>query len=426
MAGERQARIFAVGVNHRSGSTSLRERLFVDHDMMPRFYERLARRSVSQAVVLSTCDRVEIQGADSEPETAVDAVRDIMMASSGVAPVALDAGLYAKFDEDAVRHVFAVAASLDSQVIGEPQVLGQVKEGHRLAAAAGMVGRELEWLLQTAYGVAKRVRTETAIGERAVSLASAAVEIARDLHGSLDDRSLLIIGLGDVGDLMAQQLRASGIGRVSMTGLERRVADEAHAIGAHFLPFDELAGGLARADIVVSAAGLGRYLVDEAIAAAALRARRRRPMLFLDGGVPADIEPEVHALDGAYVYTLDDLERVAHEGRQQRVALSSDAWRIVDEELEAWRVGRAERNAVPAVVALRRRFEDVRRDILAARPGIDAEEATRLLVNRLLHEPSLALRDIAAGRMAVQGESTEDLVRRLFALGSENGTETDE
>lgn len=421
MTADRPDRIFAVGVNHRTGSVALRDRLFVDEAMLPRVYERFAAGGIRQAVVLSTCDRVEVQGAAADPEGAAGVVREVLAALGGVERETLDAGLYARYDDEAVRHIFAVAASLDSQVIGEPQVLGQVKEGHRMASAAGMVGRELEGVLQAAYAAAKRVRSETAIGVRAVSLAAAAVEIARELHGALDHCPVLLLGLGEVGDLIVQQLRASGVERVSLTGPERRTESEARVIGAHFLPFEDLAAGLARADIVVSAAGLGRYLVDAGHVARALRERRRRPMLFLDGGVPADIEPGVHDLDGAFVYTLDDLERVAHEGRMQRVALAGDAWRIVEEAVAAWRADQAEREAVPAVVALRERFEAARREILDGRPGLDAEEATRLLINRLLHEPSTVLRELAAAGAA--GADTEvatrleTMVRRIFGLG---------
>jgi glutamyl-tRNA reductase len=425
MSPEKPARIFALGVNHRSGSAFLRDRLFLDEARTEDFYRRLATGSIRQAVVLSTCDRVEVQGADPDPARAVETIRDLLAAAGGLEADALKEELYIKTDEAAVRHVFAVAASLDSQIIGEPQVLGQVKTGHRAARSAGLMGPELDDLLQAAYATAKRVRTETTIGARGVSIASVATQVARDLHGRLEDVSVLAVGLGEIGDLIVQQLRAGGVSRVELTGPERRVETEARHSGAHFLAYDELDAGLARADVVVSAAGFGRYVIDSDKVRNALRRRRQRPILFIDGGIPLDVEPDVHGLDGAFVYTLDDLERVAMEGRREREAVSMEAWRIVDEAAEIWRVARTAREAAPTVVALRRRFENIREEVLAANGEADAGEATRLLINRLLHDPSIAISALAAGKDGASLE-TERLVRHLFALeGDEESEEED-
>jgi glutamyl-tRNA reductase len=421
MSPENPARVFAVGVNHKSGSAFLRDRLFVDEEMLPEFYGRLARESIGQAIVLSTCDRVEIQGAHPDPERAVSVIHEFFKRIGGSDAEMLDHALYAYFDDAAVRHIMAVASSLDSQVIGEPQVLGQIKEAHRHAGAAGMVGHEMDDVLQLAYGAAKRVRRETSIGERAVSIASAAVQIAQDIHGDLRERNTLIVGLGEIGDLIVRQLKAAGAHRISLTGPGRRTEREALAQGFHFLPFDDLAGGLARADITVSAAGLGRFLVGKGMVDQALRERRRRPMLFLDGGLPADVEPDVHDSDGAFVYTLDDLEQVAQRGRQEREAVAKEAWEIVDREVERWRAGHNVKAVVPTLVALRSKFDLAREEILASRPEIDAHEATRLLVNRLLHAPTRALRNLA--EQGAEKDTGEMLVRRLFALDKDDGTE---
>lgn len=412
-----RARPFAIGATHRSSTIELRDRLFVDEGAAPALYERLAAAGVGQAIVLSTCDRVEVQGMAEAPEAAIDAVRRIFAGRLGEDPSTIADHLECFADDAAAKRIFAVAASLESQVIGEPQVLGQVKEGHRLAARHGMVGPDLEALLQAAYGAAKRVRTETPIAERSVTLASGAVQIARDLHGDLSECTGLIVGLGDMGDLIGGQLRLSGLGRTILTGLSRRTESEARRLGCHFVPFDDLDAALVEADIVVTAAGTGRYLITAEAIERALQRRRRRPMLVIDGGVPGDVDPAVDRLDGAYVYSLDDLERVAQEGRANREAAAATAWRIVESEVAAWRRGRAERDAVPAVVALRRHFEAMRDEVLSADPTLGAEEATRRLVNRLLHNPSEALRTLAAG-----GGGPDDaaamhrLVRRLFGL----------
>ena len=418
MSPDKPARVFAVGVNHRSGTAFLRDRLFVDEEMLPGVYGRLARGGIRQAVILSTCDRIEIQGADAEPERAVDLVRDVFKDAASGEEETLENAVYTHFDTAAVRHIMAVASSLDSQIVGEPQVLGQVREAHRHATAAGMSGHDLDNVLQAAYTTAKRVRSETSIGERAVSIASAAVQIAEDLHGALIERSVLIVGLGEIADLIVRQLRAAGIERILMTGPGRRAEREASALGFHFVPFERLGEGLVRADIAVTALGLGRYLVEPAMVSDALRERRRRPMLFLDGGVPADVDPDVHDIDDAFVYSLDDLERVALQGRQEREAVATEAWQIVDSEVEKWHAGRAVREFVPTLVSLRERFDAARFEILTDRPGIDANEATRLLVNRLLHTPTLALREMTGDRESKV--AAQRLVNRLFRLDLED------
>ena len=373
MAPEQPARIFAVGVNHKSGSAFLRDRLFIDEDMQPGVYARLKDQGVAQAVILSTCDRVEFQEPRRGSEQAVDILRGLLNEFGGDVTQTLDRSIYTYVDEAAVRHVFAVASSLDSQIIGEPQVLGQVREGHRAASAAGMVGRELGQLFQAAYGC-ERVRSETTIGKRAVSIASAAAQIAGDIYGDLKDIGVLVIGLGEIADLIVQQLKAAGAGQIALTGNGRRAEREAQALGYHYLPMEELDQGLVRADITVTAAGLGKYLVEIEAVDRALRSRRYRPMLFLDGGLPNDIEPGVHDLGDAFVYTLDDLEQVAQQGRMQREAVAREA-DGVDAEIARWTAALAAREATPAVVALRAHFENLRQDVLTEQPHVSADEA---------------------------------------------------
>jgi glutamyl-tRNA reductase len=408
---------FVVGATRSSSTLALRDRLFMDEAAAPDFYRRLTEAGVTQAIMLSTCDRVEVHGMAEVPAAAIEAVREILAARAGEDPGEIAPQLETMTDDEAVRRIFAVAASLESQVIGESQVLGQVKEGHRLAGRHGMVGPALESLLQAAYAAAKRVRNETEIAERSVTLASGAVQIARDLHGDLSGSTGLILGLGDMGDLIGGQLRLAGLGGTILTGPSRRTEAEARRMGCNFVPFEELEDALADADIVVTAAGTGRFLITVEAMERALRRRKRRPVLIVDGGVPADVEPAVHDLDGAFVYTLDDLEQVAREGRANREAAAAEAWKIVEAEADAWRRSRAERDAVPTLVSLRNRFEAIRDEILAADPNADAAEATRRLVKRLLHRPSEALRELAA-ETGDEGEkqAAARMVSRLFGL----------
>ncbi len=417
MSAQGDARIFAVGANHRSSGALLRDRLFIDDAMVPRTLDRLRDAGLSQAIVLSTCDRIEIQGVHPEAERMATVIRDDFCATSNVGGDEITDQSYAHYDDTALRHIFAVAASLDSQVIGEPQVLGQVRAAHRLSADCGMMGPEFEAVLQAAYSVAKRVRTETQITRRPVSIASAAAQVAQDLHGDLSRCRALIIGLGEIGELIHDHMRQAGLRDTAMTGPSQRVESAARRAGLHFAPFEDLAAEVALSDIVVSAAGTGRRIVTAALVETALRERRRRPILFLDGGVPQDMEAALERHDGAYLYSLDDLEQVALEGRTQREEASADAWRLIDEGVAAWQRRQAERDAVPSVVALREHFEQVRQGVLAENPDAGPEEVTRLLVNRLLHRPSTALRDLAAaeeGGSSVSRNQAERLLGRLF------------
>lgn len=418
---------FVVGATHRSSTLALRDRLFIDEAAAPDFYRRLKEAGVAQAIMLSTCDRVEVQGMAEVPDAAIEAVRVVLAARAGEDPGEIASQFETLTGDKAVRRIFAVAASLESQVIGETQVLGQVKEGHRLAAMNGMVGPALESLLQAAYAAAKRVRNETEIGERSVTLASGAVQIARDLHGDLSGSAGLILGLGDMGDLIGGQLRLAGLARTVLTGPSRRTEAEARRMGCNFVPFEELEDALVDADIVVTATGTGRSMITVETMEQVLIRRKRRPVLILDSGVPADVEPAVHELDGAFVYTLDDLERVAREGRANREAAAADAWKIVEAEAEAWRRSLAEREAVPTLISLRGSFEAMREDILAAYPNADAAEATRRLVNRLLHRPSETLRKLAAET----GDEPEKqaivrIMARLFGLPDAGGGNEDD
>ena len=411
-----EKRPVVVGFSHRSSPAPLREQLFVADDEMTGFLADLRASGVSQVVMLSTCDRIEAQAMAGDAGAFAETFLRILGSRCGLA--ASEIGRHAVFlsGPEALRHVFAVAASLESQVVGEPQVLGQVKEAHRRARDAGLIGPELDTVLQAAYAAAKRVRSETAIGERPVTLASAAVQVARDVHGDLAASTTLLIGAGDMGELLLEHLRAAGIKRLLVAGPNpARAAEIARTVKGHLADFEPLAATLAEADIVVTAAGTGRFLIGCSDAAEALRLRRRRSMLFIDLGVPADIDPTIEKLDGAFRYDMDDLERVALSGRVSREEAASEAWAIVDAELQAFARDRAGRSAGPAITALRRHFEEHRARVLVEAGG-DAARATELLINRLLHDPSEALRRLASDADPERRREVERLIAELFGL----------
>ena len=410
-------RHFVIGANEMSSTAAVRDRLFVGEDLTAEFLDRLRGGGLNQAVLLSTCARTEVQGVHDDPEAATHHVTDIFARHAGVNVEDLVPQLYAKEDEDAVRHIFAVVSALDSPVIGEPQVAGQVRECHRLARAAGMVGPELDLVLGAAYSTAKRVRTETSVGERPVSMAAAAVDLARNVHGDLSRCSALMIVAGDMGELIVERLLAAGLGRLVVTStVDARAKMAARRYTCHHAPIDKLGALIADADIVVSSLGTGEYTISADVVSAALAARRQKPIFLVDAAIPGDIHPGVDGLDGAFRYDLDDLERVAMQGRASRDAAAAEAYEIVDTEVEGFFRRVAGRSAAPVVSAMRSHFEAVRAEVLAEKAGASADEATRLLINRLLHHPSRTLRTMAEQDEADKG-ATERLLRRLFRLG---------
>lgn len=407
-------RFVVIGANHRSASLSLRDQLFVDDAGAGDFLTRLKAKGLHEALVLSTCDRVEVWASHHDDDTAAQLVAEAFGERAGLGAAALAGQLYSLSGAQAVRHGFAVASALDSLVIGEPHVAGQVKTAHRLARDAGTCGPELEAVLQAAFAAAKRVRSETHIGEGPVSIAAAAVQLAHDLHGELSGCSGLVVGAGDMGELVAESLLAAGLSRLTITAPRASRAEAlAQALNAHVVPFDQLKDALAAADVVVASTGGRAFLVSAEAVTAALKKRRRKPIFLVDAGIPGDIEPSVNRVDGAFLYDLNDLERVALEGRATREQAARAAWAVLDDELNGFLKGRAARVAVPAIVSLRQRFEDTREAVLAEAHG-DADAATRLLIHRLLHAPSEAMKSVAAE--GAEWQQMEKTLRTLFRL----------
>lgn len=403
-----------VGVNHLTGGLSLRDRLFVEDAQVSEFLEGLKGRGLDQALVISTCDRVDIAAIAADPAAARVAVVDAMAVHGALERTEVEASVYLHAGDDAVRHLFKVCASLDSVVVGEPQVLGQVKACHRLARDAGAVAGELEGLMQSAYASAKRVRTETDIGERPVSIAAVAAAVARDVHGDLSSAAGLVLGTGDMGELIGGELRKAGLGRLTVCDAGPLSAMAlAAGLEAQHVPTDGLAEALAEADVIVSAVGGRRQPLTADMVRAALKTRRNRPQFIVDASLPRDVEPAVDRIDDAFLYDLADLERLALDGQAGRRSAAEAASAIVDEEVAAYLQGQRERSATPALSALRGHVEELRVEALLEAGG-DAERATHILVQRLLHAPSVRLREIAADGGDLT--SAENLIRTLFGI----------
>jgi glutamyl-tRNA reductase len=415
----RLGRLVVAGVDHLTAGQGLRDRLFVEEADLPAFYARLRGAGLDQGVLLATCDRVVVVGMADDPEAGAAAVRRTLAGTAGIPEGDLESCFLARTGAEALAHLFSIAASLESQVLGEPEVLGQVKAAQRSAEAAAALGPELASVFDAAYSVAKRVRSETAIGENAVSIAAAACQVAREILGSFDDARALLVGAGEAGVLVAEKLKHQGLANIWVADpLAPRGDALAARLGAHRLAMDEIATALARMDLVLTGLGGAVPVITTEAAAAALKRRRFKPTFFLDGAVPADVDPEVASLDGAYLFNLQDLERIALAGREKRSFAALDARLIVEDEVQAFTLAEGYRAQAPAVRALRRHFEAQRRAVLDANPGISAEEATRLLVSRLLHGPFRALRELAGGADSGGGAPAldADLVARLFGV----------
>lgn len=409
-----------VGVNHRTGSLSLRDRLFVEDEAVPEFLDQLRERDIDQAVILSTCDRVEVIAASRDAERDSIVIGEVLAGHADVTADELGQALLRCEGTDAIRHLFRVASSLDSVVVGEPQVLGQVKACHRLARDRGMVADDLERLMQSAYTTAKRVRTETAVGERPVSIAAVAVGIAREVHGQLEEARALLLGTGDMGEVIADELRRAGLHTLSVCDFGRPSKEMIERLGACAVAETDLQIALSAADIVITAVGGRRIVLSADMVRLALKARRSLPQFIVDASLPRDVESAVDRLDDAFLYDLADLERLAMEGQASRSFQAEAAEQIVLAEIEVFLKGHGGRQAGPALGALHQHAAALRESVLRE-AGDDAEKATHLLLQRLLHGPSERLR--AKAHAGEDIEQAERLIRDLFGItddGDEN------
>ncbi|MDE3154142.1 MAG: glutamyl-tRNA reductase [Acidobacteriota bacterium] len=421
--------ILLVGVSHRTAPIDIRERLdFSSRGLDQALHELMARRIGREAVVLSTCNRAEIYVACDSAERTKRELGAFISDFHEVPPAALTPHLYDKVDAEAVQHLFRVAAGLDSLVVGEPQILGQVKDAFSVAGDQGAAGPLLTRLFHSSFVVGKRVRAETALAEGAVSVSYAAVSLAKKIFGRLQGRRVLVVGAGEMGKLTAVHLKAQGIEEIVITS---RTLAHAEALAAEIpesqpVPWERLSDELARADIVVSATGAPRPILDRARIAEATGAGRRRPLFIIDIALPRDVDPAAGDIAQVFLYNIDDLQAIVQENLSRRSSEVTSANTIVDEEVEKFAAWVRARSAVPTVVALRQRFEAIRQSELQrlepklaglspdARARVD--EITRLLVEKLLIRPTEQLKALPdSDTMTLYA----DAVTRLFDLNDE-------
>jgi len=420
-------KILLLGLNHRTAPLEVRERLAVD-DPAPLLQKLVDCDEIDEAVLFSTCNRVEIVVLTRNLDAARHRVHGFLrrdLPSGGALPPGTDLArhLYEHVDAEAMCHVFRVASALDSMVIGEPQILGQCKEAYRAAAECGACGPILGRLFQNAFATAKRVRTETRVAERPVSVASVAVDLARQIFDHFADKRALLIGAGEMIEMALRKLREDGLESVAVANrTPERAAALAAEIGATAHGLDELPELLVHADVVLASIAGNAPLLDLESVSLALRARRNRPVLVIDIGVPRNVDAAVNELENVYLYDIDDLASVASENAEQRRGETVKAEAIVVEQQQRFDGWFAALRAVPTIQHLRARAESIRAAEVeraisrlafdeSSREGI--EHLTRAIVNKLLHAPLSRLRR-EAGRE--EGMAYLEAARVLFAL----------
>lgn len=415
-----------IGVNHLSAPLEVRERLAVSEAQLPDAVRVLVTQpGVDEGMVLSTCNRVEVLASTRQDAD----LRAFLRSYFKVNVDSLNSHLYEFRQRDAVRHVFRVAASLDSMVVGEPQILGQVKEAYAVARGLGAINSALEALLSRAFAVAKRVRTETAIGSSSVSVASVAVELAEKIFGSLKDRTVYLIGGGKMAELAARHLMAHGAGKIIVSNrTHERALELAEAFGGQAAPFDELYRMSEYADIILTSTGAADPLFRREHAEALRTRRRNRPVFFIDIAVPRNIAPEVNDLDGMFVYDIDDLQSMAGRHSDERKKEAERAEKIVEFEVDRFASRMKSLAVVPTILSLQEYCETIRQaeiDRIRGRLGqitpeqeaaIDA--MTRSIINKLLHTPITTLKSSAAEPEAA---TIHEMIRRIFNLPDKSG-----
>jgi len=411
-----------IGVNHNTAPVEVRERLAIRESRLPEALREFVQHpGVEEGLILCTCNRVELLARTRNGSADL---AGFLQNYFNLQPTELESHLYDYSEHEAVRHLFRVASSLDSMVVGEAQILGQVKEAYATARAVGAVHSQLDLLLTRAFAVAKRVRSETAVGSSAVSVASVAVELAKKIFGSLQGKHVYLVGAGKMSELAARHLQAHGAASIFVAN---RTYERALQLAAKFngeaIHFSEIYNTCDRADIVITSTGSPVAIFHRQHAEMFLSRRRNRPMFFIDIAVPRDVDPEMNKLDGIFVYDIDDLQQAVSSHVADRKKEAERAEAIINSEVERFQARLQTLEVAPTIVSLQDHLETIRQaeiDRVRGRLGplspeqeLAVEALTRGIVNKIMHTPVTALKTAAR-----EAEATTliDLVRRLFNL----------
>jgi glutamyl-tRNA reductase len=419
--------LLAIGVSHKTAPVEVRERLALPEARAQQFIRDLrGSADVREVTTISTCNRTELYLVVGDPVEAEGTVLAMLASQAGIRPTELAASIYSYRNCDAARHLFRVTAGLDSMVIGEAEVQGQIKRAYEDALAHDTVGALNSRLFTAALKTGKRVRSETEIGAGALSLPAVAVALAKELLGSLADRTVVVVGTGETSELAARALSDSGVRPVFVASRRRsRAISLARRYGGHSVSFDELPGALRRADIVVAATASPHLLIEARELSQVMAERDHRPLLLIDLAVPRDIDAECASIEGVSLYDIDDLEAVIARNRKVRQAEARRAEGIVEEEIQQFAAWLGSLEVIPTVAALRARADEIAEQVVRENAGKwdsaserDLERVSalaRTIVNRMLHEPTLRMKELRDDRV----HARMALIRELFGLATE-------
>jgi glutamyl-tRNA reductase len=424
--------LLAIGISHKTARVEVRERLALPEARAAAFLRDLrGSTAVQEAVAISTCNRTELYLVVGDPVEAEGTVLAMLASQAGIRPIELAPAIYSHRNCDAARHLFRVVAGLDSMIVGEAEVQGQVKRAYDAALAAEMAGPLTSRLFTVALATGKRVRTETSIGEGRISLPTVAVSLARELLGPLDGREVVIVGTGETSELAARAL-ADGGGRTVFVATRRRdrALSLAKRYGGRSLSFDELPQALERADILVTATASPHLLLESQELAEVMAARRNRPMLLIDLAVPRDVDSSCAALEGVSLYDVDDLEAVVSRNRRVRQTEARKAEGIIEQEIQHFAGWLGSLEVLPTLAALRAHATQLAERVVRENAGkwesASARDLERIdavaqaIVNRLLHEPTARLKDTRDDRV----HARMAMIRELFGLTVEESSYT--
>ena len=416
--------IVLIGLNHKTASVELRECIaFSKQESITALQTLFSQASIDEVILFSTCNRVEVLCVTPNSSEAIADTKKFIADANNLPIDKFEDSLYLHQNDEAVRHIFRVASSLDSMVVGEPQILGQIKEAYRLATDLKTSGVILNRLLHRTFSVAKRVRSETGIGDRAVSISYAAVELAKKIFGSLDEKKVLLLGAGEMAELAVEHLirnKAREIfvaNRTFETGVEL-----AKQFNGKAIRFEEIAESLKFVDIIISSTGSPDFVVTRKTVKSVIRTRRNRPLFFIDIAVPRDIDPEVNWLTNSYVYDIDDLKGVIDENLEDRQREAIKGERIIDETVIGFKNWYLSLEVVPTIVALRNKLESIvqkevektlKNNQITTQGAESIKKMTDAIINKVLHGPTMFLKNSGMGDNKAR---QVDMVRKLFKL----------
>ena len=424
--------VLVIGLNHNTAPIAIRECLAFPEDKLEDALSKVHTfSSIKENIIVSTCNRVEIYTATRETEKAIYDLKNFLSQFHGISLREFEKSLYTHVGEEAVRHIFRVASSLDSMVLGEPQILGQIKNAYDISQQTKTSGLILHRLLHRAFHVAKRVRTETKIAISAVSVSSVAVELAEKIFGTLEKKTVLLIGAGEMCELAARHLVAAGIEKILVTNRTyERAVTLAQKFRGEAIPFKEIAQGLKKTDIVISATNSPQYIIGDDQIIKIMKDRKQKPIFFIDIADHRDIEPRVGDIENVYLYNIDDLQKVSNENIKDREKETQKAEMIVQGEVDKFVNWYRSLEVTPTIIALRKKFEEIRKKelekTLSLHPDLSDREKkslealTSAIINKILHPPITLLKQTNEEAMA---DLYLDALHALFGL-SEKSLET--